>query len=55
MYSTELQGKPAALTSREHLGVRLLCLYNIIHRPEEALDIQSELIFVNGMVHLPHV
>ena len=26
---------------------------NIIHRPEEALDIQSELIFVNGMVHLP--
>ena len=26
---------------------------NIIHRPEpEALDIQSELIFVNGMVHL---
>ena len=26
----------------------------IIRRPEEALDIQSELIFVNGMVHLPH-
>ena len=25
----------------------------LIHRPEEALDIQSELIFVNGMVHLP--
>ena len=26
----------------------------LIHRPEEALDIQSALIFVNGMVHLPH-
>ena len=26
---------------------------NIIHRPEKALDIQSELIFVNGMVHVP--
>ena len=26
---------------------------NLIHRPEEVLDIQSELIFVNGMVHLP--
>ena len=26
---------------------------NIIHRPEEALDIRSELIFVNGMVYLP--
>ena len=25
----------------------------MIHRPEEALDIQSELIFVNGMVQLP--
>ena len=25
---------------------------NIIHRPEEAFDIQSELTFVNGMVHL---
>ena len=25
----------------------------IIHRPEEAVDIQSELIFVNSMVHLP--
>ena len=25
---------------------------NIIHRPEEALDIQSELIFVNDVVHL---
>ena len=25
---------------------------NIIHRPEEALDIQFELIFVNAMVHL---
>ena len=25
-----------------------------IHRPEEALNIQSELIFVNGMLHLPH-
>ena len=23
-----------------------------MHRPEEALDIQSELIFINGMVHL---
>ena len=27
---------------------------NIIRRPQEALDTQSELIFVNGMVHLPH-
>ena len=27
---------------------------NVIHRPEEALETQSELIFVNGMVHLPH-
>ena len=26
-------------------------LPGIIHRPEEALDIQSELIFVDGMVH----
>ena len=26
---------------------------NIIHRPEEVLDVQSELIFLNGMVHLP--
>ena len=26
---------------------------NIVYRPEEALEIQSELIFVNGMVHLP--
>ena len=26
----------------------------IIHRPEEALDIQSELTFVDVMVHLPH-
>ena len=26
----------------------------IIHRPDEALEIQSELIFVNGMVHLLH-
>ena len=26
---------------------------NIIHRPEEVLDIQSELIFGNDMVHLP--
>ena len=26
----------------------------IMHRPEEALDIQSELIFVNVMVHVPH-
>ena len=25
----------------------------LIHRPEEALEIQSELTFVNGMVHLP--
>ena len=25
---------------------------NTIHRPEEALDIQSEVIFVNGTVHL---
>ena len=25
----------------------------LIHRPEEVLDIQSELIFVNGMVHFP--
>ena len=25
----------------------------IIHRPEEALDIQFELIFINGTVHLP--
>ena len=24
-----------------------------MHRPEEALDIQSELIFINGIVHLP--
>ena len=29
-------------------------LTSIIHRPEEALDIQSELIFINGMVHLTH-
>ena len=27
---------------------------NIICWPEEALEIQSELIFINGMVHLPH-
>ena len=26
----------------------------IIRRPEEALDIQSELIVINVMVHLPH-
>ena len=25
-----------------------------MRRPEEALDIQSELIFINDMVHLPH-
>ena len=25
----------------------------VIHRLEEELDIQSELIFVNSMVHLP--
>ena len=25
----------------------------LIHRPEEALEIQFELIFVNAMVHLP--
>ena len=25
-----------------------------MHRPEEALDIQFELIFLNGVVHLPH-
>ena len=24
-----------------------------MHRPEEALDIQSELIIINGMEHLP--
>ena len=29
----------------------LSLVINIIHRPDEALDIQSELIFVNGMVH----
>ena len=26
---------------------------NVVHRPEEALDIQSDWMFVNGMVHLP--
>ena len=31
-----------------------LRLAPIMHRAEEALEIQSELIFVNGMVHLPH-
>ena len=31
-----------------------LRLATIIQRPEEALDIQSELIFVNVMVHLPY-
>ena len=29
--------------------------YNILCRPEEPLDIQSELIFVNSIVHLPRV
>ena len=35
-------------------GVLLYAMIiNIIHRPEKALDIQSELIFVNRMVHSP--
>ena len=40
-----------------HIAVTLvwgsLRLAPIIHRPEEALEIQPELIFVNGMAHLP--
>ena len=36
------------------LSCLLGCNNNIIHRPEEALDIQSESIFVNVMVHLPN-
>ena len=35
------------------MGLAHACPNNIIHRPEEALDIQSKLIFINGMVHLP--
>ena len=27
-------------------------LFNIIHRPEKVFDIQSEVIFINGMVNL---
>ena len=27
--------------------------YKLIHRPEEAMDIQTEWRFVNGLVHLP--
>ena len=38
------------LTSVQSQYSYLKC-YNIIHRSEEPLDIQSELIFVNGMVH----
>ena len=34
-------------------SVGLAALAPIIHRPEEALDIQSELIFVNGMINVP--
>ena len=45
---------PRNYTPRCNLKDPRNILYNIIHRPEEALDIQSELIFVNGMVHLPH-
>ena len=35
------------------IQIQGLVQYNIIHRPEEALDIHSELIFIIGMVHLP--
>ena len=53
------QGKPAAILLMSILECGYFARYNIninniMHRPEEALDIQSELIFVNGMVHLPH-
>ena len=36
------------------IGVYTRCIIkcNIIHRPDKELDIQSDLIFVNGMVHL---
>ena len=26
---------------------------NVVHRPEEVLDIQSDWMFINGLVHLP--
>ena len=64
MYSTELWSVRAMVNQQPQPPMSILgCGYfawintimqcNIIHRPEEALDIQSELIFVNGMVHLP--
>ena len=51
-FSSQMQGSPLVegnkISGEVHYTPRCK-----IYRSKEALDIQSELIFVNGMVHLP--
>ena len=45
-------GYTTCLCMRPHLRMHISSISIIIRRPEEVLDIQSELIFDNGMVYL---